>query len=87
MLEGANVTKIAFKVQRKNQVEKTNQKDLFMKSNKCTLISRIEFLIPDKFKDMGNKTFLFLLLIKVVEQLVQISMIKILIHQHFKILG
>ena len=42
MLEGADVTKIAFKDQRKNEVEKTDQKDL---------------------------------LVEVVEELVQISMI------------
>ena len=51
-------------------VEKTGQKDLLVNSNKPTLISRIEFVIPDKFKDVGNKTFLFLVLIEVVEELV-----------------
>ena len=50
-------------------VEKTGQKDLLVNSNKPTLISRIEFVIPDKFKDVGNN-FLFLVLIEVVEELV-----------------
>ena len=68
-------------------IEKTGQKDLLVNSNKPTLISHIEFVVPDKFKDVGNKTFLFLVLIEVVEELVKISMIKILIHQHVKILG
>lgn len=51
-------------------VEKIDQKDLLMNSNKPTLISRIKFVVPDKFKDVGNKTFLFLLLIEGVEELV-----------------
>ena len=51
-------------------IEKTGQKDLLVNSNKPTLISHIEFVIPDKFKDVGNKTFLFLVLIEVVEELV-----------------
>ena len=63
------------------------KKGLLVNSNKPILFSRIKFVIPDKFKDVENKTFLFLVLIEVVEELVQISMIKILIHQHFKILG
>ena len=59
MLEGADVTKIAFKDQRKNEVEKTDQKDLLVNLNKPALISCIEFVIPNKFKDVENKNFYF----------------------------
>ena len=53
-------------------MEKINQKDLLMISNKPSLISHIEFVISDEFKDVKFKTFLFTQMIK---ELVQISMV------------
>ena len=50
--------------------------------NKPSLISHIEFVIPDEFKDMKIKVFLFT---KMIKELVQISMVWILILQLFKI--
>ena len=81
MLEGALATKIAFEVQRINEVEKIDQSDLPMIPSKPTLISHIEFVTPDEFKDLGIK---FFILTKVVKQImVQVSMVKILIIHHF----
>ena len=81
MLEGALATKIAFEVQRINEVEKIDQRDLLMIPSKPTLISHIEFVTPDEFKDLGIK---FFILTKVVKQImVQVSMVKILIIHHF----
>jgi len=40
--------------------------------NKPSLISHIEFVIPDEFKDMKIKVFLFT---KMIKELVQISMV------------
>ena len=65
-------------------MEKINQKDLLMISNKPSLISHIEFVISDEFKDVKFKTFLFTQMIK---ELVQVSMVRIHILQLFKILG
>ena len=81
MLEGALATKIAFEVQRINEVEKIDQRDLLMIPSKPTLISHIEVVTPDEFKDLGIK---FFILTKVVKQImVQVSMVKILIIHHF----
>ena len=56
-LEGALAKKIAFEDQRISEVEKINKKDLLMISNKPSLISHIEFVIPDEFKDVKIKAF------------------------------
>ena len=81
MLEGALATKIAFEVQGINEVEKIDQRDLLMIPSKPTLISYVEFVTPDEFKDVGIK---FFILTKVVKQImVQVSMVKILIIHHF----
>ena len=67
-----------------SEVEKINQRDLFVISNKPSLISHIEFVIPNEFKDVKIKTFLFTQMIK---ELVQVSMVRIHILQLFKIQG
>ena len=82
-LEGALAKKIAFEDQRISEVEKINKKDLLMISNKPSLISHIEFVIPDEFKDVKIKTFLFTQMNK---ELVQVYMVIIFL-QHFKIQG
>ena len=51
-LEGALAIKIAFEDQRIIRVEKIDQRDLLVILNKPTLISHIEFVIPDEFKDV-----------------------------------
>ena len=84
---GALVTKIAFEDQRINKVEKIDQRDLLVISNKSTSIPHIGFVIPNESKDVGGNAFMFLVLTKVVEELVQVSNIQILILQHFKIRG
>ena len=86
MLEGALSTKIEFEDQRVNEVEKIDQRDLFMNSNKPISIPHIEFIISDEFKGMKSKIFLFLVLTKMVKELVQVSMVIIFL-QHFKIQG
>ena len=63
-------------------MEKIDQRDLLVISNKPSLISHIEFVILDEFKDVKIKTFLFT---KMVKELVQVSMVRILILQLFKI--
>ena len=83
-LEGALAKKIAFEDQRISEVEKINQRDLFVILNKPSLISHIEFVIPNEFKDVKIKTYLFTQMIK---ELVQISMVWIHILQLFKIQG
>ena len=83
-LEGAFAKKIAFEDKRINEVEKINQRDLLVISNKPRLILHIEFVIPDKFKDVKIKVYLFTQMIK---ELVQISMVWIHILQLFKIRG
>ena len=55
-------TKIEFEDQRFNEVEKIDQRDLFMISNKQISIEHIEFVILDEFMVMGSKIFLFLVL-------------------------
>ena len=64
--------KIVFEDQRISEVEKINQRDLLVISNKPRLILHIEFVIPDKFKDVKIKVYLFTQMIK---ELVQISMV------------
>ena len=71
---------------RNNEVEKTDQRDLLVISKKSSLISHIEFVILDEFKGMRSKIFLFLVLIEMVKELVQVSMIIIFL-QLFKIRG
>ena len=83
-MEDAPAIQIVFEDQRINEVEKIDQRDFLVISNKHSLISHIEFVISDEFKDVKIKAFLF---IKVVEELVQVSNIQILILQHFKIQG
>ena len=55
-----------------------------MISNKPSLISQIEFVIPGEFKDVKIKAFLFT---KMLKELVQISMVRILILKLFKVQG
>ena len=86
MLEGALSTKIEFEDQRVNEVEKIDQRDPFMNSNEPISIPHIEFVIPDEFKGMRSKIFLFLVLIEMVKELVQVSMVIIFL-QCFKIRG
>ena len=62
MLEDALATKIEFEDQWFNEVEKIDQRDLFMISNKQISIEHIEFVILDEFMVMGSKIFLFLVL-------------------------
>ena len=62
MLEDALATKIEFEDQRFYEVEKIDQRDLFMISNKQISIEHIEFVILDEFMVMGSKIFLFLVL-------------------------
>jgi len=51
-----------FKDQRFNEVEKIDQRDNFMISNKPISIPHIEFVIPHEFKSIVSKIFLFLML-------------------------
>ena len=85
-LEGALSTKIEFEDQRFNEVEKIDQRDPFMNSNEPISIPHIEFVIPDEFKGMRSKIFLFLELTEMVKELVLVSMVIIFL-QHFKIQG
>ena len=75
MLEGALSTKIEFEDQRFNEVEKIDQRDLFMNSDELISISHIEFVIPDEFKGMKSKIYLFLVLTEIVKELLQVSMV------------
>ena len=75
-LGGALATKFAFEDQRINEVEKIDQRDLLVISNKPCLILQIEFVIPGQLKDMKIKVILFT---KMLKELVQISMVQILI--------
>ena len=74
-LEGALSTKIEFEDQRFNEVEKIDQRDLFMNLDELISISHIEFVIPDEFKGMKSKIYLFLVLIEMVKELLQVSMV------------
>ena len=56
-----------------------------MMLNKPTLIAQIGFVIPNEFKDVGIKVFLFTRMVK--EKMAQASMVKILIIHHSKIQG
>ena len=76
MLEDALAIRIAFEDQNINEMEKIDQRDLLVISNKPRLISQIKFVIPSEFKDVKIKTFLFT---KMRKELVQISMVRILI--------
>ena len=67
-------------------MEKIDQRDPFMNSNEPISIPHIEFVIPDEFKGMQSKIFLFLVLIEMVKELVQVSMVIIFL-QCFKIRG
>ena len=58
MLEDAPAIQITFKDQRINAAEKIDQRDLVI-SNKPSLISHIEFVIPDEFKDVKIKAIPF----------------------------
>ena len=71
-LEGALAKKIAFEDQRISEVEKINQRDLFVISNKPSLISHLEFVIPNEFKDVKINTFLFT---QIIKELVQVSIV------------
>ena len=85
-LKGALATKIAFEDRRIDEVEKKkNQRDLLVMLNKPTLIAQIGFVIPNEFKDVGIKAFLFTRVVK--EIMAQASMVKILIIHHSKIQG
>ena len=83
MLEDAPAIQIALKDQRINAEEKIDQRDLVI-SNKPSLISHIEFVIPEEFKDVKIKPILFT---KMVKELAQVSMVQILILQLFRIRG
>ena len=63
MLEDAPAIQITFKDQRINAAEKIDQRDLVI-SNKPSLISHIEFVIPDEFKDVKIKAIPFTKMIK-----------------------
>ena len=76
MLEDAPTIQIAFEDQRINEVERIDQRDILVISNKPSLILPIEFVIPSEFKDVKIKAFLFT---KMLKDLVQISMVRILI--------
>ena len=69
--EDALAIQITFEDQRINEVEKINQRDLLVISNKPSLISSIEFVIPCEFKDVKIKVFPFT---KMLKELVRISM-------------
>ena len=56
-----------------------------MMLNKPTLIEQIGFVIPNEFKDVGIKVFLFTRVVKDI--MAQASMVKILIIHHSKIQG
>ena len=84
MLEDAPSIQIVFEDERTNEVEKMDQRDLLVILNKHSLISHIEFVIPDEFKDVKIKTFLFT---KILKELLQVSMVRILIPQLFKVRG
>ena len=83
-LEDAPAIQIAFEDQRINEVERIDQRDILVISNKPSLILPIEFVIPGEFKDVKIKAFLFT---KMLKDLVQISMVRILILQLFKVRG
>ena len=51
-----------FKDQMFNEVEKIDQRDNFMISNKLISIPHIAFIIPHEFKSIVSKIFLFLML-------------------------
>ena len=84
MLEDAPTIQIAFEDQRINEVERIDQRDILVISNKPSLILPIEFVIPGEFKDVKIKAFLFT---KMLKDLVQISVVQILILQLFKVHG
>ena len=67
---------------RNNEVEKIDQRDLLVISKKSSLISHIEFVIPNEFKDEKIKVFHFT---KMIKESMQVSMVQILILQLFKI--
>ena len=69
---------------RNNEVEKIDQRDLLVISKKSSLISHIEFVILDEFKNEKIKVFLFT---KMIKESMQVSMVWILILQLFKIRG
>ena len=56
MLEDAPAIQITFEDQRINAVEKIDQRDLVI-LNKPNLISHIEFIIPNQFKDVKNQSY------------------------------
>ena len=57
-LEDALAIQIAFEDQRVNEVEKIDQREPLVISNKSSLISHIEFVIPNEFKDVKSRLFL-----------------------------
>ena len=54
MLEGALATKFAFEDQMINKVEKIDQRDLLVISNRPTSIPHTKFVILNEFKDVGS---------------------------------
>ena len=75
MLEGALSTKIEFEDQMFNEVEKIDQMDLFINLDELISLSHIEFFIPDEFKGMKSKIYLFLVLTEMVKELLQVFMV------------
>ena len=57
-LEDALAIQMAFEDQRVNEVEKMDQREPLVISNKPSLISHIEFVIPNEFKDVKSRLFL-----------------------------
>ena len=75
--------KFEFKDKGFDEAKKIDTSDILVISNKLASIPHIEFV--DEFKDVGSKAFMFLVLTKVVKELVQVSNVRILIIQYFKI--
>ena len=75
------------KIKMKEDVDVTTI-DQSEKSFKLDIPLVIDFIIPNEFNDtMRKKNSFFLVLPKVIEELVQVSSLKILILQHFKTRG
>ena len=56
-------------------MEKIDQMDLFINLDELISLSHIEFFIPDEFKGMKSKIYLFLVLTEMVKELLQVSMV------------
>ena len=79
MLEDAPVIQMfrksytnAFENQRTNEVEKIDQRDFLVILNNPSLTLYVEFVIPDEFKNVKIKAFLFT---KMIKELVKVSMV------------